>query len=86
MLKDIPIRLPTRENLLVEPKANIYHPDKKIFNLTAWHLSTENKKKKKLENFYQHHGEKEHRLTTIVNSESSVAGVINGIKIPIQYI
>lgn len=45
MLKDIPIRLPTRENLLVQPKANIYHPDQKIFNLTAWHLSTENKKK-----------------------------------------
>lgn len=71
-------------------RANIYHPDPKIFNLTAWHLSTEFLKIKafqtKLENFYQHHREKEHRLTTIVNSESSVVGVINGIKIPIQYL
>lgn len=88
MLIDIPIRLPPREDLLVQPRANIYHPDPKIFNLTAWHLSTEILKlkafQKKLEIFCQHHGEKEHRLITIVNSESSVVGVINELKIHIQ--
>lgn len=41
MLIDIPIRLLPREDMLVQSRANIYQPDPKIFNLTAWHLSTE---------------------------------------------
>lgn len=83
----IPIRLPPRADLLFLPRSNIYHPDPKISFLTAWHLSTKILKimlKRNYLNFYQHYGEKEHRLTTIVNSESSVVGVLNRIQIPIQ--
>lgn len=42
MLIDTPTRLLPREDMLVQSRPNIYHPDLKIFNLTAWHLSTEN--------------------------------------------
>lgn len=41
MLIDIPIRLLPREDMFVQSRANIYQPDPKIFNLTAWYLSTE---------------------------------------------
>lgn len=55
--------------------------------ITSINKDLENKGfSKETRNFYQHHGEKEQRLPTIVNSESSVVGVINGIKIPIQYL
>lgn len=89
-LVDFPIKLPIIPNLLSQPKTNIQHPNPEIFNLTAWLLSTEISEKKvfqkKLANYYKHRGEQVPRETIPVSLGNSVAGVLNGISIPIQHL
>lgn len=85
---DFPRILPEREDLLNQPKTKIFHPNPEIFKLSAWLLSTETSRQqaflKESENFYLHLGEKVHKKTTLLSSENLIAGVKNGIKIPIM--
>ena len=85
-----PIKLPLRQDLLRQPKSIIYHPDPKVFSLNAWLLSTDSSKQevfhKELEVYCQHHGGQVLRKTTLVNSSSSVAGVVKNKLIYIQHL
>lgn len=85
-----PVRLPVLREMLVQPKTKIYHPSPEIFKLTAWLLSTEISKQKvflrELENYSQPHGELELKKIMDVNLENSVAGVVQGIKIPLLHL
>ena len=75
-----PIKLPLRQDLLRQPKSIIYHLDPKVFSLNAWLLSTNRSKQevfhKELEVYRQHGKGQVLRQTTLVNSSSSVAGVV----------
>lgn len=83
-----PIKLPIRQNLLYQPKTNIYHPNPEVFTLTAWLLSTKISEirdfQEKLESFSEHHGDLAHSKTMLVNSKDFIVGVVNGKKIPMQ--
>ena len=85
-----PIKLPLRQDLLRQPKSIIYHPDPKVFSLNAWLLSTDSSKQevfhKELKVYCQHHGGQVLRKTTLVNSSSSVAGVVKNKLIYIQHL
>ena len=85
-----PIKLPLRQDLLRQPKSIIYHPDPKVFSLNAWLLSTDSSKQevfhKELEVYCQHHGGQVLRKTILVNSSSSVAGVVKNKLIYIQHL
>ncbi|CAC5394217.1 unnamed protein product [Mytilus coruscus] len=66
-----PIKLPTSQNLLYQPKTTIYHPNPKVFKLTAWLLSTNISEirdlREKLESFSEHHGDRAHSKTMLIN-------------------
>jgi hypothetical protein len=59
-----------------------------VFSLTAWLLSTNATSQidflKKLESYSLPLGEKEHKQIIVPNSNSSIAGVVQGKLIPIQ--
>ncbi|CAC5415909.1 unnamed protein product [Mytilus coruscus] len=83
-----PIKLPIRQNLLYQPKTNIYHPNPEVFTLTAWLLSTKISEirdfQEKLESFSEHHGDRAHSKTMLVNFKDFIVGVVNGERIPMQ--
>ena len=85
-----PIKLPLRQELLRQPKSIIYHLDPEVFSLNAWLLSTYSSKQevfhKELEVYCQHRGGQVLRKTTLVNSSSSVAGVVRNKLIYIQHL
>ena len=85
---DYPRSLPVREDLLHQPKTNIFHPNPAVFNLTAWFLSTNSLKRKvflkKLENYSEPHGALGLKKITLSNFENSIAGVVDGKLIPIM--
>ncbi|CAC5418227.1 unnamed protein product [Mytilus coruscus] len=84
---DYPSSLPVSEDLLHQPKTNIFHPNPAVFNLTAWFLSTNSLKRKvflkKLENYLKPHGALGLKKITLSNFENSIAGVVDGKLIPI---
>ena len=90
LLIAVPKRLPVIPEMLVQPKTKIFHPDPGIFKLTAWLLSTEISKQQAfqnaLENYTQPLGGKEHKRTISVSLQGSIAGVLKGKKIPIQFL
>lgn len=85
-----PIRLPHRHDLLKQPKTMIFHPNPEVFNLNAWLLSTSNSDQKafrrKLENFWLPHGEKEPKEIIHTNSNNSIVGVLHGKLIRTQFL
>ena len=85
-----PIRLPEIHNLLSQPNTIIYHPDPKEFSLNAWLLSTDTSQQaafhRKLETYCPRLGEQELKKTTLVNSSSSVVGVVENKLIHIQHL
>ena len=85
-----PIKLPVTHNLLSQPNTIIYHPDPKVFNLNAWLLSTDNSLQtafhRKLETYCPHLGEQALKKTILVNSNSSVVGVVGNKLIHIQHL
>ena len=85
-----PIKLPLSHDLLRQPNTIIYHPDPKVFSLNAWLLSTDNLQQKVfrrgLETYCQPHGGQVHRRTTLVNSNSLIAGVVENKLIHIQHL
>ena len=88
LLISIPKSLPNIPNLLHQPNTKIYHPNPEVLQLTAWLLSTEDSKRKDflktLEPSWQQVGVQERRKIIPVNSNNSVAGVVQGKLIPIQ--
>ena len=46
ILNSSPVNIPIRDDLLHQPKAQMYHPQPPIFNLDVWLLSTEVSKQK----------------------------------------
>ncbi|CAC5397769.1 unnamed protein product [Mytilus coruscus] len=86
----VQIKLPTRQNLLYQLKTTIYYPNPEVFKLTAWLLYTTISKirdfqfQEKLESFSEHHGDRAHSKTMLVNSKDFIDGVVNGKKIPMQ--
>ena len=85
-----PIKLPVTHNPLSQPNTIIYHPDPKVFNLNAWLLSTDNSLQtafhRKLETYCSHLGEQALKKTILVNSSSSVVGVVGNKLIHIQHL
>ncbi|CAC5368900.1 unnamed protein product [Mytilus coruscus] len=75
-----PIKLPTRQNLLYQPNTTIYHPNPEVFKLTAWQLSTTISEirdfQEKLESFSEHHGDRAHTKTMLVNSKDLIVVVL----------
>ena len=85
-----PIKLPVTHNLLSQPNTIIYHPDPEVFNLNAWLLSTDNSLQtafhRKLETYCPHLEEQALKKTILVNSSSSVVGVVGNKLIHIQHL
>ena len=81
-----PRKLPVRQDLLFQGRVKIFHPNPQLFNLTAWFLSTDHSRirdfRKTLENSWLRRGDQEPGKTIQSNSNSSVAGVVNGKLIP----
>ena len=71
-----PIRLPT----IPQPGSVIYHPNPRVFSLSAWLLSTDSCQQevflKGLDNYCQHRGQLGHKKIAHVNLDSSVVGVV----------
>lgn len=88
LLVACPLKLPLVENLLVQGKRKVAHPNPEVFQLTAWLLSSSSSKQKvflkTLGNSCQHLGEQVLKRITKLNLENTIAGVLNGISIPIQ--
>ena len=85
-----PLKLPIMDNLMYQPHRTIHHPNPQIFNLAAWLLSTD---PSKIEAFHStlissrsHLGGKAHKKTIMSNSESLVAGVVEGKLIHMKHL
>lgn len=90
LLVDFPRKLPIKKDLLVQGKKKIEHPSPSIFNLTAWKLSTNIIKQKAFQTILESScpplGDQELKKITIANLGDTVAGVRNGILIPMQHL
>ena len=85
-----PIKLPLRQDLFRQRKSIIYHPDPKVFSLNEWLLSTDSSKQEVFSQRVRSLLSASWRSTTqkhtLVNSSSSVAGVVRNKLIYIQHL
>ena len=90
MSVESPMKLPIRSDLLSQPKTKIFHPNPEVFSLSAWLLSTKISKQKafqsRLENCSLRLGARVQEQTIVANSRSSIAGVVNGRRIPMLHL
>ena len=83
-----PIAIPNVQNLLRQPKTKIYHQNPELFNLHAWLISNiafdQRVFQNELRNYSWRRGGQVLERTTRSISNSTIAGVLKGMSIPIQ--
>ena len=87
LLYDYPVAIPHHPRLLKLPGTDRYHPDPEFLKLTIWPISGNGSKcrefLKQLRDSSWQPGEVVRRGSTVHNTESSAAGALRGVSIPL---
>jgi hypothetical protein len=90
LLSDIPALLPPSPKLLQLRPSRLLYPDPELLKLVAWPLSgdvsSQRKFLRRLETWSWPPGVQEHSECTVLNIEYSLAGVKDGISIPLRHL